>query len=111
MNANLRLLEREEMGLNGRRSFSFVLAASCSGLMRNTHFGEASQDVQLDSWGKNKTQETHSCHQPDDCIEIERYNVFVGFFFVIFFHRLPFGLSVKLLRVVWKYQRFKTVLR
>lgn len=84
MNANLRLLEREEMGLNGRRSFSFVLAASCSGLMRNTHFGEASQDVQLDSWGKNKTQETHSCHQPDDCIEIERYNVFVGFFLLFF---------------------------
>lgn len=83
MNANLRLLERKEMGLNGRRSFSFVLAASCSGLMRNTHFGEASQDVQLDSWEKKKKR--FICHQPDDCIEIERYNVFVGFFYVIYF--------------------------
>lgn len=62
MNANLRLLEREETGLNGRRSFSFVLAASCSGLMRNTHFGEASQDVQLDSWGKNKTKHRKQIH-------------------------------------------------
>ena len=52
MSANLRLLEREVTGLNGRRSISFVLAASCCHLLGNIHFGEASQDVKLDVWKK-----------------------------------------------------------
>jgi len=52
ISANLRLLEREVTGLNGRRSTSSVLAASCCHLLGNVHFGDARQDVKVDVWKK-----------------------------------------------------------
>lgn len=123
MSVNLRLLERELTGLNGR-SISFVLAASCCCLLGNIHFGEASQDVKLDVLEKSQQERNRLIrHQPWDCIAImgvreiaQRWAIIfllevICALFIIPCYREGFWFICKFLESIVETQRFRTVLR
>lgn len=123
MSANLRLLGRLVTGLNGRRSISFVVAASCCCLLgNNMHFGKASQDTKLDvllGWGKKGLL----CRQPGDYIAImgvreiaQRWAImFLLEIICVLYYPLPQAASFcfisKVSESVTEKKRFKTVLR